>query len=145
MKHIKLRTTHRLIYKIMLGLGTMVFVVGLGMTFFPQQFFSQNYTVLDGVLPIPVWGTLWAVSAALVLAGITKFSYLFVRAGLAGLTSMFGVLSIGIFTNQIFNSPTHGLIGGFVYAALAYITFSLIKEPPINPETAVKIKQNETQ
>lgn len=142
MKHIHLERTHRYLYRNTLAPAIAGSVIGLGILFAPDFFFG-SYQVLKDTAPIYAWGLLWVGFSATVLLGLFKFSFNFIRVGMAGLATLFFTWAVGILTNQLFNVTPYALISVSTYLLLAYLCASPLTEPPINPSTAIKVTGDE--
>lgn len=136
-QHTNLRVSHRLLYRQSLILGIAALINGIGLLFFPQLFFG-SYVTLKAVAIAPIWGVLWSLSALSILGGLTRLPYAFVRTGLVGLTTLFFTWAVGILTNQLFNVVPYALLAIPVYGSLAAVCITMLLEPPINPETAIR-------
>lgn len=146
MKHINLRLTHRLLFRIIFVKALFSFLVGLGIFFLPQSFFaSPGYISLNDLFPAPVWGLLWMAAGGISLAGILKLPYNYVRAGLASMTALYATWGTGLLANQIINVQPYSLLAVFVYFGSASVCAFLMLEPPINPVTAVKVRDERTE
>lgn len=141
MKHINLRTTHRLLYRNSLSAALAGGAIGLGILFAPDFFFG-SYKVLKDTAPTFVWGILWTTASLTVLLGLFKFGYSVVRVGMGGLATLFFTWAVGILSNQIFNVTPYSLISVPTWMLVAYLCMSTLSEPPINPSTAIKVTRD---
>ena len=144
MKHINLHRTHRLLYRVILVKATFSALIGLGLLFFPAQFFgSQGYAALGEVFPSLIWGVIWLGLALVTIAGLVKMPYAYVRVGLTGLAAVYMTWAIGILVNQVLNISPYSLLAVFVYMSASLVCTFLVMEPPINPATAAKDGEGE--
>lgn len=142
MKHIKLHNTHRLLFRILLGLSIGAVVIGSGILAFPDYFFGR-YQVIKDTAPSVFWGILWLSAGVTTLAGLWRYGYALVRIGAATIATLLFTWTVGLLTNQIFNITPDALIGVVVYLVLAGITVATLLEPPINASTALKVTRDE--
>ena len=144
MSTLDLRHTHRLVFRQVIATLVFSVIIGVGMTFFPNVFFSSdNYKVIIGELAVPqIWGGIWLVCSALMVVGMTKATYKFTQIGLIAFSVICIVWSFGLLLIPV-TTPTSAYTGAAIWGLIAVRTFVLALEPPINPITAIDVSEKE--
>lgn len=142
MSSLDLRHTHRLVFRQVIATVVFSVVIGIGMTFFSELFFtSENYKVIIGELAAPqIWGGVWLVCSALMSIGMTKASYKFTQAGLMIFSVICIIWAFGLLLIPV-TTPTSAYTGAAIWGLIAVRTFALALEPPINPITAINVDE----
>lgn len=121
-------------------MGLFAFILGGGVLLAP------NVTIKTTTLPsdlfiYQVWASIWTIAGAMIIAGVTKLSYTFVRIGLGALMAIYSTFAIAQLIKIAMGDAS--LFGAALFMLLSLISMSLLFEPPINPVTAVKSKDEE--
>lgn len=121
-------------------MGIVPFILGVGVLLAPNIVIKTT-TVPNDVFMYQVWGGLWAAAGLMIILGITKLSYNFVRSGLAALMAVYGTFAVSALVRVIVTEfKESSLFTAIMFMMLALISMALLREPPINPETAVESK-----
>lgn len=137
MKRINLRSTHKLLYRIMLIFSLGSIFIGLGILTEPYTMYA-NFRTLSDILPVYMWGVLWLTAGITVLLGIIFKYYLLCKAGLIAISSLCVTWGIAQVTGQFFgHTGVYSFMSTLVYCSSAITGVAILAEPPINPETAI--------
>lgn len=140
--HINLNVTHKLLYRLYLKFAVIAIVSGLGILSAPMLFAgSDSYDVINAVLPLYLSGALFTLSGIGIALSLWRMHYKIARTGISVLAVLYFMWGTGILTNNILNlgTPT-ALFAVLSYWSLSMSAFYMLLEPPINPETAIEIK-----
>lgn len=134
-KHINLRATHALLWRLHVGVATASFVSGLSILLYPRKFMVNAACT---VLPYWMTGLLWLLCGAMVAGALVRWSYKTARLGIGLSVVLYGLMGTGMLTDLLFsNGPPAPLSTIIAHYILAFGAFFILLEPPINPETAI--------
>lgn len=142
-KHINLKVTHRLLWRLYGYRAIVSIMSGLGILLAPQWFAgSVGYTVISSIIPLVVSGSLWLLAGILIAGALYVWPYKVARVGIAITIALYFLWGTGILTNQLINlEQPVSLFAVLAYYSLALTSFFMLLEPPINPETAIRTKE----
>lgn len=134
-KHINLRANHALLWRLHVGVATASFVSGLSILLYPRKFMVNAACI---ILPYWMTGLLWLLCGAMIAGALARWSYKTARLGIGLSVVLYGLMGTGMLTDLLFSdgpqAPLSTIIAHYI---LAFGTFFILLEPPINPETAI--------
>lgn len=139
-KHINLRATHALLWRLHIGVAAASFVSGLSILLYPRKFMVNAACTL---LPYWLTGPLWLLCGTMIAGALARWSYKTARLGVGLAVVLYALMGTGMLTDLLFSdgppAPLSTIIAHYI---LAFGAFFILLEPPINPETAIRNKNN---
>lgn len=142
MKHIDLKRTHRLLYRLAWVKASFAIFLSLGVILLPQILIKES-SLPDNLLSATAWGILWLIAGGTIAYGLIRKYYDPVRVGLVALCSLYFMFAIGAVFTAVFGEGNYSMFIAVVFLTKSIICALILGEPPINPSTAVKEGQDE--